>query len=523
MFWLLAAIVSLAISVLCTPLTARWARHIGLVDRPDGHRKLHGREIPLGGGIAVILSLGLVSILAASLSVDFRYGVMHQWMPLLSLTLATLMLCLIGFIDDLRGIRGRQKLMAQCVATLLVAVGGTTIERFELFDHTFEMGIFAIPVTCLWLLGVVNAVNLIDGADGLATTVCVIISVTFAVMAQLLGHPIESLIATALAGALLGFLVYNRPPARIFLGDAGSMAIGLLLGVLAIRSSIKGPATIALASATTIWAVLFFDVVMAIARRKLTGRSFYTVDRGHIHHVLQHKGFGPLATIAVVGGACALCAIGALASVAWKSELWAVLTAGSVLSVIVGSRLFGFHECELFTIRLVAFLRSLTTFVRPTPPPQSNGHHLCTRFRGNREWNLLWNSLIEYAERFNLCRVQLNVCSPAISEEYHAVWTSRHNKVDFDCWNIEVPLHCRNLRIGSLSIVGKSVRGESNFHWLSDLMEGFEAFELQLNEIIEDQTQPQPQTAGQNAPRPVREAVPVGSMLVSSEFQPEPK
>lgn len=489
MAWLLATVISLAVSIGLTPVAAAWARRIGLVDQPDGHRKLHARAIPLGGGLAVIASLMIVCGLAFLVSPAFRDGVTEHLLPLLSLVLATCLLCAIGFIDDLQGIRGRQKLLAQLVAALIVAASGTSIERLVLFDHVFEMGIFAIPVTCLWLLAVVNAVNLIDGADGLATTVCIIISVTFAVMAEMLGHPTESLIATALAGSLLGFLFYNRPPAKIFLGDAGSMAIGLLLGVLAIRSSLKGPATITLASATAIWAVLFFDVAMAIARRKLTGRSFYTVDRGHIHHVLQHRGFGPVATIAIIGGACAACAIGALFSVAWKSELWAVLTTAAVLCLIVGSRLFGHHECSLFCERLKGFAVSLVTAVSPSgkTPPKSNGSQRCTRFRGNREWDVLWQSLTEYAERFNLCRVQLNVCSPAISEEYHAVWSSHQEGIDFDCWSIEVPLFCDHLRIGSIAIVGRSARGESNFTWLSDLMDGFESFEIQLAEVIGDE------------------------------------
>ena len=487
--WLLSLSASFLCSIALTPLVAKIARHVGLVDRPDGHRKLHGREVALGGGVAVLLSVLFVIVTSGAFIPVVRNALIYQWLPMGSIALAALILCVIGLADDRWGIRGRQKLLGQIFACVIAVSGGSIIEKFELFGQTWELGVFAFPITCLWLIAIINAMNLIDGADGLASTVGIVISIAFAVMAHMLGHPMESLVACMLAGAMAGFLVYNRPPAMIFLGDAGSMTIGLLLGILAIRSSIKGPATVAITAATAIWAIVFFDVLMAIARRKLTGRSLYTVDRGHIHHVLQNHGYSPKKTILTIGLACALCSLGALVSVALKSEAIAVLSTITVLGTLVGTRLFGFHECDLFLRRIKLFLRSL--FMKPPQGQGANterGQSICSRFQGNREWELLWDSLIEYAERFDLSRVQLNISSPSISEEYHAVWNSHHEKEDESSWNMDVPFFADNKRIGNMLLVGKSRQGESNFHWLADLTEGLRAFEVQFNEITARET-----------------------------------
>ncbi len=486
MAWFLSIVFSFLCSIALTPLVAKVARRVGLVDRPDGHRKLHGREVALGGGVAVLLSVLIVIIASGAFVPAVRSALLYRWLPMGAVALAAFILCLIGLADDRYGIRGRQKLLGQIFACVLAVSGGSIIEKFVLFGHTWELGIFAFPITCLWLLAIINAMNLIDGADGLASTVGIVISIAFAIMAHMLGHPMESLVACMLAGALGGFLVYNRPPAMIFLGDAGSMTIGLLLGVLAIRSSLKGPATVAITAATAIWAIVFFDVLMALARRKLTGRSLYTVDRGHIHHVLQNRGFSPGKTVLIIGLACIICSVGALVSVALKSETIAIISTLTVLGAFVGTRLFGFHECDLFIRRVKSFLRSLLMKIpRGQDDISEKGQSVCSRFQGNREWELLWDSLIEYAERFELSKVQLNISSPVISEEYHAVWNSHHEQEDENSWSMDVPFFSDDKRVGCMSLVGKSLKGESNFHWLADLAEGLHAFEIQFSEIIE--------------------------------------
>ena len=124
---------------------------------------------------------------------------------------------------------------------------GFKIESIRIFHWQIDLGILSWPFTCLWMLGAVNALNLIDGVDGLATTVGIILCSTLALMASINGYAVEAILAVAMVGALIGFLYFNFPPATVFLGDAGSMLIGLVAGSLAIRCSLKGPATVALA------------------------------------------------------------------------------------------------------------------------------------------------------------------------------------------------------------------------------------------------------------------------------------
>src|SRR5437868_2212657 len=148
----------------------------------------------------------------------------------------------------------------------------------------------AVPVTLFLLLGAIGSLNLIDGMDGLLSTVGVLVSLAVAGMAVMGGHWLAACAAVALAGALLGFLRYNFPPATIFLGDSGSMLIGLVLGVLAIKSALKTPTTVALMAPAVLLTIPIFDTFAAILRRKLTGRSIYSTDRGHLHHCLLSRG-----------------------------------------------------------------------------------------------------------------------------------------------------------------------------------------------------------------------------------------
>ncbi|MCA9055498.1 MAG: undecaprenyl/decaprenyl-phosphate alpha-N-acetylglucosaminyl 1-phosphate transferase, partial [Planctomycetaceae bacterium] len=334
-----------------TPVVRRLATRVGLVDNPDGHRKLHPQVTPLGGGVAVLLATSL------TIAGVFWWGgvessaIARQPNFTLGLLAAAWLICLVGLLDDALSLRGRQKLAAQFVAVLLIVLGGLRIEHVELFGWHLNLGLLAIPVTVAWLLGAINALNLIDGIDGLAGTVGVILSVTVAGLSMLTGHVADAAVAWALAGGITGFLIFNLPPARIYMGDAGSMTIGLVLGALAIRSSLKGPTTVAMAAPTAIWSVLMFDVLMAVLRRKLTGQSVYATDRAHLHHVLQRRGYGNLTVVLLIGLMCALCAAGALASVAANNELVAVGTSATVLAALVVSGYFGRSECGLLLRR----------------------------------------------------------------------------------------------------------------------------------------------------------------------------
>ena len=212
-----------------------------------------------------------------------------------------------------------------------------------------ELGLLAVPFTALWLLGIINSLNLLDGMDGLLSCVGFIISLAMAAMAILGGQWAVACVAAALAGALLGFLRYNFPPASVFLGDSGSMLIGLIIGTLALRGSLKAPATVALVAPVALLGIPAFDTLAAIVRRKLTGRSIYAGDRGHLHHCLLARGFSTRRALLWISASCCCTAAGALGSVSFGNEWVAVITALAVIGVYLVSRVFG--SAELLLVR----------------------------------------------------------------------------------------------------------------------------------------------------------------------------
>jgi UDP-GlcNAc:undecaprenyl-phosphate/decaprenyl-phosphate GlcNAc-1-phosphate transferase len=205
-YYLAAAFLgSLGTSLALTPLVRRLAKRTGFVDRPDGHRKLHVNAVTLGGGltvqaavlatVAVVLGAGVISDL---FSVDIPF--------LVGLFVASAFLIAVGIIDDSVGMRGRYKLACQVVACLILIAFGLQIRGISVLHVTLEFGWLAIPVTLIWLLGTINAINLLDGADGLATSVGAVLCLTIAALAMFGGHTADSLLAVAIGGALLGFL-----------------------------------------------------------------------------------------------------------------------------------------------------------------------------------------------------------------------------------------------------------------------------------------------------------------------------
>jgi UDP-GlcNAc:undecaprenyl-phosphate/decaprenyl-phosphate GlcNAc-1-phosphate transferase len=474
-------LIAIVAALLITPLVMRIALSIRLVDAPDGFRKLHGRTVALGGGVAVVAAVGITGLMALVLQLPWAISLWNQPLVLMGAGCASLLICFVGLIDDAYVLRGRQKLVGQIVAAMLAVSGGIIINKLEIFGFEIQLGLLAVPFTVCWLLGAVNALNLIDGVDGLATSIGILQSIAICVMAATMGNDGAAAAAAIVAGALLGFLPYNWSPARIFLGDAGSMFIGFSLGILAIRGSFKGPATVALIAPTAIWAIPMFDVGIAILRRKLTGQSIYATDRGHLHHVLQRYGLGHIGTVLVIASLSLICGIGALASVYWKSEAMAILVCGSVLSLLVITRSFGHAECGLLWRRFRGFVASCW---RLHQFPQGNEPH-SSRFHGNREFDQAWESLVQLGERFDLSELNFNVNAPMFGEVFHANWQRRSLGRLGRHWETEVPLVWQRHEIGRLRVTGVVPEGISPFLWSGQLMEAFKSFETQVLDLFD--------------------------------------
>jgi UDP-GlcNAc:undecaprenyl-phosphate GlcNAc-1-phosphate transferase len=303
------ACISFFFALVLSPAIRNMSRRFGLVDVPDQTRKLHSEPIPRLGGVAIALaySLALLFVLVApyrGLEIDIPKA-LARGMALLP---AAAIVFLTGLLDDVRGLRPWQKLLGQSCAALAAYFAGFGIYVFR--GNPLEIWI-SLPVTVLWLVGCSNALNLIDGMDGLAAGVAFFASTT-TLVAALIHHNVELALVTApLVGALLGFLRYNFNPASIFLGDSGSLLVGFLLGCYGVAWSQKSATVLAMTAPLMAMAIPLLEVALSIVRRFLRNRPIFEGDRGHIHHKLLDRGLTPRRAVLLI---YAFCGIGATLS-----------------------------------------------------------------------------------------------------------------------------------------------------------------------------------------------------------------
>jgi UDP-GlcNAc:undecaprenyl-phosphate GlcNAc-1-phosphate transferase len=480
---LLAFIAAFTASVISAPIVARLATMLGVVDAPDAHRKLHDRPVPLTGGPTVLFS----TIVGGAVTLWFYPHLLRptqgDFAFLICLFTAGAIIVLLGLLDDRFQIRGRQKLVGQFFATLVMLKAGITIQGIHVFGFDLQFGDLAPIITVFWLLGAINALNLIDGVDGLASTTGIVLSLSIACVAWIYGgRPDGMLVSLVLAGSLCGFLVYNFPPARMFLGDSGSMLIGLILGAVALKCSIKQYTAATLIMPTAIWAIPIFDVSMAILRRKLTGRSIYATDRGHLHHCLQRKGHNGAKLLLVVGSLCAITGLGAIIGSLLENELITVVAVVTAICLLVLTRSFGHTEMGLLKTRIRRLAGSM---IRRPSSSKSVLHDDEVRLHGDHDWQTLWETLTAFADRFDMDNVELMVNLPAIGEEYHASWKRASTTGDHEAWRCEIPLIVQDMRVGHIRVVG-AVGDGSICEWMSELIGGLRAFEDQLIDLIRE-------------------------------------
>ena len=439
-------------AMVCYPLThfvASLAQRWNFVDRPDGHHKSHKKAISLGGGLAVFLAAFATFAVEYFSSQDLRRSLSGNVPFLSGLLLACGWIVVLGLIDDRFGMKGRYKLLGQIIAALIVIASGLEIHAFSLFAQRIDLGWLSVPFTLFWLVGAINSLNLLDGIDGLATTIGIILCSAITVMALWFGQPAVAIVAAVFAGALLGFLRFNFPPASIFLGDAGSMLIGLVVGSLAIGASLKGPATMAMAAPLAIWSLPMFDSFVAILRRKLTGRSIYATDRGHLHHRLMARFGKNSRVLGVVAIFCAVTCGGALLSMFMQNDYLAFGSVLLMISILVATQIFGHVELKMLANRMRSVGMSLIQ-----PVMGSGSWHTSVRLQGTREWELLWATIVSYAENAHLIDARLDINLAALQESYHASWKRRSRQERRELWRAELPLFVNNQVVGRITICG---------------------------------------------------------------------
>jgi UDP-GlcNAc:undecaprenyl-phosphate GlcNAc-1-phosphate transferase len=338
--------VAVAISYLLTPTVRRFAIRLRMVDRPD-HRRVNKRPVPRGGGIAVVVSFLAVAI--GILVVNDRFDIVHTPVDgpqLIALLAGSALAAGLGALDDYFDLRARYQLVTQLALAAFALALGISIDfvnnPFGPNNIQFAEP-FAAGFTVLWILGMINSMNFIDGLDGLSSGIGLIAALTLGVISLTtqIGQPFVSLLCVALAGALLGFLRWNFQPATIFPGTSGTMAVGYALAVLSILGSAK------VAVALLVLGVPIIDTFWIIVRRLLNGRSPFSADRGHIHHRLLDLGLSHRQTVVLIYGICAALGILSLAlsgAQPFYAFLGVLVATGLVLLVIAWG---GFTETAL--------------------------------------------------------------------------------------------------------------------------------------------------------------------------------
>jgi UDP-GlcNAc:undecaprenyl-phosphate GlcNAc-1-phosphate transferase len=446
---------SFILCLILTPLARTLARRIGLVDGPDGRRKMQQKAVPVAGGLAILVSTTTVLGIALLLPRSGPEASSVEPGRLVGLLLAALIICGVGVADDYGYLRGRHKILGQFLAVLVVLLSGVQVRNVNLFSLEIELGLLSAPFTIFFLLGAINSLNLIDGMDGLLGTVALIVTGSFALLAILGKHWKAAWVALALAGAVLAFLRYNLPPASIYLGDSGSMLIGLVVGVLAIQSSLKSPATVALMTPLVLMTIPIVDTTAAILRRKLTGRSLYATDRGHIHHCLLHRGFSHWKVLLLVSSLCLVTVLGTLASLTYRNEMLALLSASVVVVVLVVTRLFGHVEFKLLQKRLTSIVLSLCRI-----PGSTTVKQVSMQLQGSNDWGSLWLRLTDRASELGLVFVRLDINAPAIQEGFHGRWDCGERLADDErLWRADIPLTAHGQVIGRVEFSSPKGQG----------------------------------------------------------------
>ncbi|MGI6549690.1 MAG: glycosyltransferase family 4 protein [Syntrophomonadales bacterium] len=319
----LSVIIAFIVAYLLMPLVAKLAFRIGAIDQPSA-RKVHSKPMPRLGGTGIFVAF--VVVVLATQDLD---------RSLMGILLGAAVIFLVGVLDDIYRLSPWTKLAAQISAALIVVYFGVRVHVMtNPFDGVFQLGVLSIPLTLLWVIGITNAVNLIDGLDGLAGGVCAIAAITIGVVAWKGDQMVVAYMALVLAGAIAGFLPHNFHPARIFMGDSGSMFLGFVLACLSVSGLAKGATLISLCIPVIILGIPVFDTLFAIIRRVNNQAPIFGADKAHLHHRLMDMGLSHQGSVIIIYIVSAL--LGAAAVVmTYVSSPKALLILAVVLALII--------------------------------------------------------------------------------------------------------------------------------------------------------------------------------------------
>jgi len=278
-----------------TPPVRVLAFKIGAIDVPLDDRRMHTKPIPRVGGLAIFLGFTLTTMLFCTYNTT-----------LATVWIGGAAIVLLGMLDDIFRLPAWSKLIVQLLVAVFAVWNGITIDHINLGGQYVMLGVWKYPVTILWIVGLTNAINFIDGLDGLACGISAISSISLTLVLLLSGDIVNAFITGVLAASCMGFLPYNANPARIFMGDTGALFLGYAMAVMSVQGVFKLHAVLAFLVPLAIFALPLGDTVFAVLRRICAGKSPFTADRGHLHHRLVDMGFTQKESVKILYAICAM-------------------------------------------------------------------------------------------------------------------------------------------------------------------------------------------------------------------------
>lgn len=323
---------ALVVTFVLTPLVKRFAVSVGAVDKPD-ERKVHHGLIPRLGGLAIYAGF-MVSVI---LTIGFSY-------ELLGIMIGATFLIVVGILDDIFSLPAKVKLLGQIIAAAILVIFFNVNIDWLVIPHVgivYLPWFISIPLTIFWIIGFVNTVNLIDGLDGLAAGIATIASIAIAMLAFQMGQWVAAAAMVAMTGSCLAFLQYNFNPAKIFMGDTGSMFLGYVIAAVSVMGSMKTAAIAVLIVPLVALAVPITDTLLAIIRRKNAGVPIFSPDKNHLHHRLLASGLSQKQVVLIMYALTAFFSCVALLVIHLSPILGGVILVGALAAFILWARKLG--------------------------------------------------------------------------------------------------------------------------------------------------------------------------------------
>ncbi|MGE5676545.1 MAG: MraY family glycosyltransferase [Pseudomonadota bacterium] len=336
---IIALIIAVVVAYLTTPLMIRLAKLVGAIDVPRDERRVHKVPTPRLGGLAIYL--GFIAGLLYYTEINSR---------MLGVLIGATMIVVLGFFDDIKPLSAKFKLMVQIVAASVAIYSGVRISyvtnplHFLIGGEYIHFGLWTYPLTLFWIVGVTNAINLVDGLDGLAAGISGISATTLFVAALGTGQHFAAILAALIAASTLGFLPHNFNPAKIFMGDTGALFLGYMLSVISVMGVLKGAAALSILVPIFAIGLPIFDTLLAMVRRALSGKSMMEADKGHLHHKLLAAGMSQKQAVLTLYSISAILGFSAVALVEVTLKAAFVLVFAVFLLGSMGAKYLGLIE-----------------------------------------------------------------------------------------------------------------------------------------------------------------------------------